>query len=133
MSKTNTNGTGRVKGKNRTAARAKGPDATARCEELDLTAAAWAAVIRAKVMELASEMGRIDNLRSHPDTPPAAVELLFAKIDRNALGKLMAAIEDAERAVEGLFLADALDEVPRLAGACRAAAAALDATAAGTA
>lgn len=99
-------------------------EAIRRCNDLDLTAAAWVTAIRAKVKELADEMGRLDYLTGHPDCKSAGL-MLYTVLDRGALGELMAAVDAAEKAVEDLLQADAVEQIPNLARACRETDAAL--------
>lgn len=98
--------------------------ADARCVELDLTAAAWACAIRRRVKELADEMGRMEYVMGHPPRPCAAA-MLFTALDRAALGRLMAAVEEAGRAADELLQADVPDGVPDLAAVCQSAAVAM--------
>jgi hypothetical protein len=93
-------------------------------ERLDLIGAKWVAAIAFRVRELADEMSRLDRLCSHPEDTMAA-KLLRGMIDPDALGRLNGAVEEAERAVNGLIPAEEAPGVPDLAGACRAAAEAI--------
>ncbi len=85
-----------------------------------LTAAAWVAAIRVKVLELVHEAGALDNLQSHPDAGSAAVALRYV-LDAGGVGKFVSAAYALEETLDDLLTGDAEPSVPDLAAACREA------------
>jgi hypothetical protein len=90
-------------------------------QEAQLTAAAFVAAVRVKVLELTHEARRLECIMGHPDKRTEDV-MLRCILDPGGVGRFISAAYKLEDSLDGMLAGDAEPVIPDLAGAIRHAA-----------
>ena len=116
------NGNGKAKQSNAQERAKTRPEAEDRraYQEAEVTAAAWGAATRVKVLELSHEAGVLDCIGGRPDKE-ADYLMLRCVLSSDGVGRFIRAAYELEESLDELLSGDAEPTIPDLAGALRRA------------